>query len=285
MLEVLLRHRRPILVLLLVLQPLILILSGRESNQPKTGIVGGTIFQGIGAIQNGMFQSIGGIGDLWNKYLRLVEVNEENERLRTELARLQEERVRLLGIMQENARLRTLLGFRESAPELELRPARVIAKDITSFFRVVRLRLEVGEGVARPQMPVVARSGLVGQVTTVNGDYCDVLLTVDAQSRIDVLIQRNRARGILYGNGHEDDYTGRVAYLLQRDEVQVGDVVVTSGEGGRFPGELVVGHIQEVIESTTGMYQEVVVRPSVDFSRLEEVFLITNFEGMQWPQE
>ena len=149
MLEVLLRHRRPILVLLLVLQPLILILSGRESNQPKTGIVGGSIFQGIGAIQNGMFQSIGGIGDLWNKYLRLVEVNEENERLRTELARLQEERVRLLGIMQENARLRTLLGFRESAPELELRPARVIAKDITSFFRVVRLRLEVGEGVAR----------------------------------------------------------------------------------------------------------------------------------------
>ena len=285
MLEVLLRHRRPILVLMLVLQPVILILSGRETAQPKTGIVGGSIFQGIGALQNGIYQAVGGVGDLWGKYIRLVEANEENEQLRRELARLQEERVRLLGVMQENARLRTLLGFRETEPELELRPARVIAKDVTAFFRVIRLRLEAGEGVARPQMPVVAPSGLVGQVTTVNGDYCDVLLTVDGQSRIDVLIQRNRARGILYGNGHIDDYTGRVAYLLQRDEVRIGDVVVTSGEGGRFPGELVVGHIQEVVESGTGMFQEVVVRPSVDFSRLEEVFLITNFEGVQWPPE
>lgn len=285
MLDLLLRHRRTILILVLVLHPLILILGGQGSERAKSGVLGGSTFQAIGSVQNALHQSIGGIGDIWDKYIRLVDVNEENEELRREVARLNEERVRLLGVMQENSRLRSLLEYRESTPTLELEPARVIAKDITPYFRVVRLRLDAGEGIARPNMPVVAPSGLVGQVATVNGRYCDVLLTVDSESRIDILAQRNRARGILIGNGREDDYTARISYLFGRDAVQVGDLVVTSGEGGRFPGELMVGTITEVLESDEDMLQEVVVQPAVDFSRLEEVYLVTDFEGMEWPTD
>ncbi len=285
MLDLLLRHRRTILVLILVLHPLILILGGQDSERAKSGVLGGSAFQAIGSVQNALHQSIGGIGDIWAKYIRLVDVNEENEALRREVARLNEERVRLLGVMQENSRLRSMLEYRESTPNLELEPARVIAKDVTPYFRVVRLRLEAGEGIARPNMPVVAPSGLVGQVATVNGRYCDVLLTVDSESRIDILAQRNRARGILIGNGNDDDYTARISYLFRRDEVQVGDLVVTSGEGGRFPGELMVGTITELVESDEDMLQEVVVQPAVDFSRLEEVYLVTDFEGMEWPTD
>lgn len=279
MLDFIRRYRRVILIVLLVSQPLWLILTGRRDEAPNIGVVGGSAFQAVGSIQNGMFHSIGGIGDLWSDYFRLVDVKRENDELQRELARLQEERVRLLAVMQENTRLRAMLGFEQAEPRLQLRPARVIAKDITPHFRVIRLRLQAGEGVARPGMPVVAPSGLVGQVTAVHGDYCDVMLTADSQSRIDVLVQRNRARGILVGEGHDDDYTGRVAHLMARDAVEIGDVVVTSGQTGRFPGELIVGTIASVEHTSEGMFQEVVVTPAVDFSRLEEVFLITGVEG------
>jgi rod shape-determining protein MreC len=273
--EVLLRYRRPVLVLLLVVQPLLLIFMGRPHERPEVGVLGGALLQVVATSQNATFQAVGGIGDFWDDYVRLVDVNRENERLRLELARLEEERVRLLGVMQENARLRAMVGFQDSAPQLQLRPARVIAKDITPYFRVARLRLDEGESVARPEMPVVSPSGLVGQVTMVAGDYCDVLLTVDPDSRIDVLVQRNRARGILVGTGSDREYSARIAFLLQRDEVFPGDVIVTSGYGGRFPPELIVGYVESVEESAPGLFQEVLVRPSVDFSRLEEVFLIT----------
>ena len=278
MLDLLLRYRNSLLVLLLVIQPLVLILAGRQADPSQPGVLGDVMVRTLATTQNIAHGGLGGLSDIWNRYLRLVRVNEENERLRREIARLEEERVRLLGVMQENARLRAMVGFQVSEPGLQLMPAHVIAKDISPFFRVVRLRLDAGEGFAQVNMPVVAPSGLVGQVFTVTGDYCDVLLTVDPESAIDVLVQRNRARGILRGNGHEDDYTARIAYLLQRDEVRPGDVVVTSGLAGRFPQELVVGHIIEVLEASPGLYQEVVVRPAVDFSRIEEVFLITGTE-------
>ena len=251
---------------------------GRQVDTPELGLLGGSLVRTISTTQSVSEQAVGGIGDIWSRYVRLVEVNEENERLRRDVARLEEERVRLLGVMQENARLRAMVGFQVAEPRLQLRAARVIARDITPYFRVARIRLEVGDGIAEPNQPVVAPSGLVGQVTTVVGDYCDVMLTVDTQSSIDVLVQRNRARGILRGLGHENDYYARIAYLLERDEVRPGDVVVTSGLAGRFPSELVVGHVIEVVASDVGLYQEVIVRPSVDFSRLEEVFLITGAE-------
>lgn len=279
MFDLVLRYRRPILITLLLAQPIVLILLGRQSGDPGAGAVGGLGTRLVASAQNLAYEASGGLSEVWNRYVRLVGVAEENERLRREVARLEEERVRLLGVMQENARLRAMVGFQVANPNLDLRPARVIAKDITPYFRVIRIRLDAGEGVAAPGMPVVAPAGLVGQVTTVAGDYCDVMLTVDPDSSIDVLVQRNRARGILQGNGHENDYTAQVAYLLQRDEVHEGDVVVTSGLAGRFPRELIVGHIIEVEGAEPGLFQEVVVRPAVDFSRLEEVFLVTGTEG------
>jgi rod shape-determining protein MreC len=279
-LDLLIRYRNAGLVVLLVAQPAFLILLGRQADEPTIGPLGSAIASGISNAQSATYQAVGGIGDIWDEYFRLVDVNRENEVLRAEVHRLEEERVRLIGVMQENARLRQLVDFEITHPLLSLRSAQVIAKDITPYFRVIRIRLNVGEGTVRVGMPVVASSGLVGRVTVVMDNFCDVMLTVDADSSVDIHVQRNRARGILVGLGHENDYFGRIAYLLRLDEVEVGDVIVTSGLGGRFPPGLIVGHILEIEDASAGMYQEVIVRPSVDFSRLDEVFVITDADGL-----
>ena len=98
------------------------------------------------------------VEELWRDYVGLRDLRAENEQLRAELARHQEERARLIGVLQENARLRDLLEFKERRPDLKLRPARVIGRDITPFFRVLRVKLDARttDFTVKEQMAVVS---------------------------------------------------------------------------------------------------------------------------------
>lgn len=252
----------------------VVLLLGARTGDGTLGVAGTTVYQGTAAVEDATHYAIGGIGTFWDDYLDLVDVRRQNEALRAELDRIRDEHTRLLGVMQENARLRAMVGFQEAHPQLELVAARVVAKDLSPFFRVVSIRLDVRDARIAPGMPVVSSAGVVGHVAEVAGGYAEVMLAVDPRSSIDVLIQHNRARGVLQGLGHSDDYRARLAYLLRRDAARVGDVLVTSGMGGRYPAELVVGRVVEVREQSYGLFQEVDVEPAVDFSRLEEVFIV-----------
>jgi len=141
---------------------------------------------------------------------------------------------------------------------------------------VMRIRLDRGErDRVRSGMPVLAAGGLVGQVRRSWGRYSDVLLTVDRTSAIDVVLQRNGARGMLRGTGDSDQYLCRIQYLLRADEVRVGDLVHTSGLGHRFPPNILVGRVSRVVRRDFGLYQEAEVTPAVNFSTLEEVLIMT----------
>lgn len=271
-----LRQRRVlVLIALFALSGVFLMIFERGEPVSDPGPFTAVSMQGAGVSQTALSASLRGLSQRWARHMDLVHAKEDNDRLRIELARAREERTRLLGVMQENARLRALVGFAESHPHLQLLPAKVIAVDTNEFFRVVSIRLDTGGARVRPDMPVVSSAGLVGQIETVDGRFAQVLLTVDKRSSIDVVAQRNRARGILTGEGNSNDYLSRIGYLLRRDEVRVGDTLVTSGMGGLMPADLVVGTISEVNERSYGLYQDVRVEPAVDFSRLEEVFVIT----------
>ena len=271
------RQRRILIVVaIFALTGLFLTLFERGEPVRDPGPFTAISLQGSGAWQLGLATSLNGASGWWDRHMHLVNVEEENQRLRRELARANEERARLLGVMQENARLRALVGFEETHPQFQLVPAKVIARDANEFFRVLSIRLDIGSARVRAEMPVVSSTGLVGQIETVDGRYAQVLLTVDKRSSIDIVAQRNRTRGILTGEGNAHDYLARIGYLLRRDEVRVGDTLVTSGMGGMMPADLVVGTVSEVNERSYGMYQDVRVEPAVDFSRLEEVFVITS---------
>jgi rod shape-determining protein MreC len=125
-------------------------------------------------------------------------------------------------------------------------------------------------------MPVVVPEGVVGRVHRAFGRFSDVLLSVDPSSRIDVIDQRTGARGILKGSGGQKEYTAKIEYLLRQDEVKVGDSIVTSGMGGRFPSDLPVGKVVKVLKKTYGLYQKVVVEPAVDFSKLTRVMVVVS---------
>jgi len=214
------------------------------------------------------------ISNGWGDYVYLVDVKGDNARLAFENARL-EERVRKLEQQEvENRRLRKLLGLRESLPG-DVLSAQVIGKDVTEFFRVIRLTLDRGGHDIRMDMPVVTQGGVVGTVQRVAGSAIDVKLVVDPNSAVDVVSERTGARGIVRGTGDLNRYQLRVEYAQRTDEVDVGDLLVTSGMGRRFPRGVPVARVTRVVRRDFGIYQEVEAAPTVDFSRIEEVMILT----------
>jgi len=223
------------------------------------------------------------VGDVWIRYVALVKISEENEQLRFENERIKEENRRVQLLWEENRRLRKMLGFRESFRGT-LIPARVIGRDVSEFYRVLRIRIDQGEASVSKGMPVITFEGLVGQITRSFGRYAEVMLTVDTKSIVDVVVQRNGASGMLRGKGEIDRYSGEMEYLLREDEVRVGDLVFTSGMAHKFPAGILAGRISKIEQQTQGLYQRVRVDPAVNFSRLREMFVVTDFterEGLR----
>lgn len=272
------KHRRRDLAIILLITGLpffILYLSTRPGRHrlPASGL----IMSATAPLQFAIANVFGGLADLLHDYVVLTDVKRENRELVREVSRLTEENRRLSALAVENRRLRDMLGFRDRH-ELDngLLAARVIGRSITPYFRVVRIRLGAGKDQVKAGMPVITRDGVVGTIDRVASDYSDVMLLVDARSSIDVVSRENRVRGIVKGQGEIDRYSARMEYTLRTDELKLGEVVVTSGMGMRFPPNLVVGTVESIEKKQYGLYQKVTLMPSVDFSRLEEVFVIVS---------
>ena len=209
-------------------------------------------------------------------YVYLVDVKSDNDNLRAENNRLRREMLVFRGDAQRVHELESLLGLREQLAT-ETMTARVIAKSISPSFRVVRLAVDQGEDAGlRAGMPVVANEGLVGQVRRVSGRFADVLLTIDPESRVDVVVGEGRARGRIEGLGERSRYRCRIQFDRANDQVAIGDEVFTSGLGKKFPASILIGYVSKIGEQEFGLHQEGEVTPSVDFTRLDEVLILTS---------
>jgi rod shape-determining protein MreC len=214
-----------------------------------------------------------GISGIIGDYFYLVDVKADNNKLAYENARLRNKLRDLNAVQVENRRLLRLLGLRETIPD-EVASAAVIGKNTTEYFRVAELTLDTPGVAVRANMPVVSLEGAVGTVMRVSGDRVDVQLTVDSGFGVDVIVERTGARGFVRGVGDQGKYTVRVEYVQRADQVDVGDLMVTSGVGCRFPKGIAVARVVRVTKRDFGIYQEVEAEPTVDFSRIEDVLIV-----------
>jgi rod shape-determining protein MreC len=219
-----------------------------------------------------------GVGDEWDDYVYLVDVKADNARLSYDNARLRERVHSLEQAEAENRQLKRLLQLRDSMQEGTI-SAQVIGKDFTEFFRVTRIVLDKGAREVRPHMPVIAPDGVVGAVLHVAGDTLDVQLAVDAAFGVDVEDERTHARGFVRGTGDPARYSCKVEMVDSRDEVEIGDLLVTSGKGRWFPKGIPVARITKVVKRELGRDQDVDATPTVDFSRLENVLVLVTAPG------
>jgi len=224
-------------------------------------------------IQAGVTGVTSAVHRTWKRYIYLVGLQRQNERLVAENMRLHRSEREAQRKLARMGRFERLLAFRREKG-VETFGARVIGRSSSPFVRALRVRIDRGQGEVRAGLPVVTANGVVGRISRVFGDYSDVRLAVDPKSSIDVVIQRTGARGLLHGKDAQDRYLCRLSFLLRKEEVKVGDLIMTSGAADVFPRDLPVGRVSRVSRRTYGLYQKVEVTPTVDFGALEEVLVI-----------
>ena len=206
---------------------------------------------------------------VFQHYVFLVHLQKENELLRKRMAELQEENHQAKEMVLAHERLRKLLEFRERMPTSTI-AAQVIGQDPTSWFKSVTINKGEKDGVNKG-MAVISPEGVIGQILKTSPDYATVLLMTDYNSAIDAIVQRTRAKAIVEG---KEENRCQLKYLLRTEEVEVGDIVITSGLGGIFPKGLTIGEVRSVDKKGHGVFQYADLVPSVDLTKLEEVLVL-----------
>lgn len=229
---------------------------------------GTTAISLVGPFQSVVTSGLDSVRDLWRGYFDLVSVAKQNRDLKIRLAEATAKSVDYEELRLANNRLRNLLRFKKQMPQ-DLVAAEVIGKDPSPWSKTVIIDKGLADGV-RKGFPVIVPEGIVGLVTESAAHYARVLLIIDRNSAVDAVVQRTRARGIVQGQGA--DRCG-FEYALRKDDIQVGDTVVSSGLDGVYPKGLLVGTVSSVIRRNSGMFQDVTITPRVDFEKIEEVLV------------
>lgn len=216
---------------------------------------------GVGGLFKGIARSLHTRGALQRQNKQL---QEEVKQLSTEVARLREE-------AGEAKRLRAMLGFKESAP-IKYLPVRVISRDPSEWFITATIDRGRTSGI-QPGQAVVTNWGFVGQVFEASPTSAQIQRFKDSKSGVGAMVQRSRALGICQGEDANPDLI-HFTYLAKDADIKMGDIVITSGQGGIVPKGIPIGRVVRVRTDSGGFTKSASVRPSVSFDRVEEALII-----------
>jgi len=264
-----LRQRTGYLFLAVLLGHVILI-SAQVNSKSGVPVLETAVFGVFAEVQRGTSAIVSGLSRVWSGYVGLRSVGAENDVLRRRLAEteiaLQEQRA----LADRSRGFEQLLELRNRT-SLRTTGAEIIAAGATPDFRTVTIDKGTRQGL-RTDMAVIAPAGVVGRVIVPSGNAAKVQLLIDRNAAAGAVIERreSRAQGVIVGTG--DDRL-RMEYVSEIADIVVGDSVVTSGIDGIYPKGFLIGRV-EVVEKTGPAYKQILVRPAVDFSSLEEVLVV-----------
>jgi rod shape-determining protein MreC len=204
----------------------------------------------------------------------IASLRQRNAELEGEVAELQAQVIQLQQEVGETEILAALVDFSRARSENSYKAAAVIGRDPSPFLHYVIINVGSNDGILRG-MPVVTNQGLIGRVEAVIADAARVQLITDPASSVNVRLQNAETEASLVGS-----VTGDVTLeLIPQDiDVQPGDLVLTSGLGGGYPPDLIIGQVVNVRSRDFDLFQQATVQPVVDFNRLEIVLVIINFK-------
>ncbi len=261
-----------VLAFLLVAAAVALLMSRGDGNPSVVENAAGSL---LSPVQNAIRTVTGGVRHFvtnWRNYDKLQkeyeDISFENEQLRMELQGAEES-------LAENERLQKLLDAQSTYESLEPIYAKVIARDAGPWFETFSVNRGTSHGVSTG-MAVVNGDGLVGRVYEVGLNYAKIISIIDSRSAVACLMQRTRDNGVMRGQVAASDSEAfcRVYYLPNVNSITPGDTVVTSGTDSLYPKGLHIGTVTALSLDAGSEGTYAVVAPSVDFQRIEEVFIL-----------
>ena len=214
-----------------------------------------------------------------NFFAALTTMQEENKKLKAEVETLRYANIRMAEIWAENQRLSNLLQYKNEAKNLKLQTAKVIGKNIGDAKDTVLINIGSNAGI-RENMAVINASGLVGIIDETYPNAARVLLITSPRCKAGGIVLRANSRVVGIVNGLSgDDGVLQMSNMARDADIIEGDIIVTSGFGGNHPNGLVIGTVSEVSLNVGGLLKHAKIVPTVDFGRLEEVMVITNYQN------
>lgn len=214
-----------------------------------------------------------GVQDFFTAPRDITSLRARNLELEAQVSQLQTQVIELQQRVSETEILAALVDFSRSNPESTYRAAAVIGRDPSPFLHYIIINRGSNDGIRRG-MPVVTNQGLVGRVDAVIADAARVQLITDPASSVNVYLQNADTSAVLFGS-----VTGDLSLDLISPNaiVEPGDLILTSGLGGGYPSDLIIGQVVTIRTLEFELFQQATVQPAVDFSRLEIVLVIINF--------
>lgn len=268
---------------LLVTGLLLLILSETGALTPLESVLSLV----VGPVVRGASAAFDALGNLTQTSRDVRELQQEAAWLRTHNDALVQENIRLREYQAENEELRRKLAFAQENPTLAMLGAdvldrgcefyacaEVVGQDTNPYLRYIIINAGARQGVAVGMPVVTSGAALIGRVARASANLAYVQLINDPQSRIATMLQQSRITGLVVGS---PEGTMMMTDILPDELVNPGDVIITSGVGGLLPRGLIIGQVESVAYQEAQLFQEAVVRPAVDFRRLETVLVVTDF--------
>jgi len=216
----------------------------------------------------------------YKKYLTEFDsLQAENEELRRQIAEMESEVRQAQADREENVRLRELLNLRAQRRDLEFESARILVQDASNWSSIVTINKGTAQSVEVGDCVVTEAGYFVGVVTEAGLNWSTVRTILDSDSAIGALVFRSGASAVAQGDfALMNEGRLSLAYLGTDPDLVSGDLIVTSGLGGYYPSELVIGYVEEIRLGDNGMAQYAVIRPEADLASLTQVFVVTGFE-------
>ena len=214
-----------------------------------------------------------GLQDFMTAPRDIVSLRMRNTELETQVSQLQTQVIELQQRVNETEILAALVNFSRSNPESTYKAAAVIGRDPSPFLHYIIINRGSNDDIQRG-MPVVTNQGLLGRIDAVIADAARVQLITDPASSINVYLQNAETNAVALGS-----VTGDVSLdmISQNTVVESGDLILTSGLGGGYPSDLIIGQVVTLRTLEYELFQEATVQLALDFSRLDIVLVITNF--------
>ena len=220
----------------------------------------------------------GGVGAVWEKYTSIDEVMEQNEQLEAENAELRQQMVDYDRIKAENDAYKALARIQDKNSEATYASAFVIGRDTMDEFSGFTLDKGTADGVAVNDAVISDRGYLVGVVVEADTTSCKVMTILHPSFNAAGVISRTRENGIITGSAdYAADGQCVLTNLDRATEARKGDQVITTGLGGVFPANLLVGTVQEVVPEQSGKSSSAVILPGADPRTVKHVFIVTEY--------
>ena len=270
------KNKFKILLAVVTVILVVCIIVGVTAKKKSTSTAKGALGTAASPVQSGVTSVSNSVSGFFGYLTNMKGYEKENEKLRERIASLEDDLRKTENLKEENERLRKIMDLKSKEDNHKSVVADVVSFEMDNFSKSYTINKGIKDGITQ-NCAVITPFGLVGYVAEAGRNWAKVYPIVDSRVSVSATIMRVSNTAIVQGDmSLMEEGLCKMAYVSKEAGLEIGDYIETSGAGGIIPAGIYIGKVTEVKSDVTGVSQQAVIKPGVDFSNLKEVMVILN---------